>query len=71
MIATAGAATPELEPLRGEIYSLHHLVEHARSLAAAHAVALRPRATGPLLQDFAHSRDELLAAYRQIEAAAR
>src|SRR5215204_2863336 len=71
MTAQGGATSPELETLGGEIFSLAHLADHARNLAAEHVGATASGPVRPLLQEFRRTRDDLVAAYRAIEAAAR
>ena len=68
--APAGGSATQ-EPLRGEIYSLQHLVEHARNLGAEHAAASRAVPAAPLLEEFRRARHDLEAAYEQIESAVR
>jgi cyclic beta-1,2-glucan synthetase len=58
-------------PLRGEILSAEALGARARALGTAHPNAAPVGPTRPLLDEFRRTRDDLLAAYRAIEAATR
>src|SRR4029453_7388509 len=58
-------------PLRGEILSAEALGARARALGTAHPDAAPVGPTRPLLGEFRRTRDDLLAAYRAIEAATR
>ena len=54
------------EPIRGELFSIERLEEHARSLAAAQRVAPKPRKGHPLAVRLAANGAALLNAYRVI-----
>ena len=71
MPAAPAGGSATIEPLRGEIYTLQHLIEHARTLGAEHAAASPGGPAAPVLQEFRRCRRELESAYAEIEAAVR
>ena len=71
MMAPSQVAAPGVEPLRGEIYSLPHLAEHAARLAEDHADARAAGSLRPLLEQFRQARADLLLSHETIETAAR
>src|SRR5208282_835053 len=54
------------QPIREELFSIERLEAHAKSLAAAQAVASRPTRGRPLATRLADNSTVLLAAYRLI-----
>jgi len=69
MLSAAESATQE--PLRSELYSPHHLADHARALGAKHSSASFAGPVAPLLREFRRGRSDLEAAYGEIDAAVR
>ena len=53
-------------PIRGELYGIEHLEEHARRLASACRLAPPSRQASPLLKRFAESGEALAKAHREI-----
>jgi cyclic beta-1,2-glucan synthetase len=54
------------EPIRGEVYGLERLGDHARILAESHQLSADPRRGRPLLQHFAITRRQLFDAQRHF-----
>ncbi|HEY3081480.1 MAG TPA: glucoamylase family protein [Chloroflexota bacterium] len=68
---SAVADPAAVQPFRAEILNLDQLAEHARAVGASHVDATPGAPRQPFLESFRRTRDELLAAFRQIDAVAR
>ncbi|HEV8634606.1 MAG TPA: glucoamylase family protein [Chloroflexota bacterium] len=67
----SAVAEPAAQPARAEILNLDQLADHARAVGASHARATAGGPRRPFLEAFRRTREELLAACRQIDAVAR
>ncbi|HET8948664.1 MAG TPA: glucoamylase family protein, partial [Candidatus Polarisedimenticolia bacterium] len=61
-----GESTPELEPIRAELFGIERLEQHAESLAEAHRVPGKPPRARPLLSRVRENAAVLLSGYRSI-----
>lgn len=69
--AWARSPSDDEDPIRGELFSIERLEQHAESLAAAQRVTLRPARGRPLVKRLRENGRVLLSAYRAIGAAIR